>query len=81
MMVIHAEVDMHRNDNEQKVLAFLEEVGDFVSPTKIGLAVGGKTSGGLHRHSAWASPICKRLLKNGLVTRNEKGWYKYVSNH
>ena len=58
-------------ENERKVLEYLKQPArGYTSPTKIGREVGG---GG--RHSAWASPICKRLVSKGLATRNERGWY------
>ena len=68
------------SDNEQRVINYLADdmEGKFVSPTQIGHIVGGKrNSGDSYRHSSWASPICKRLVSKGLLTRSDKGWYKY----
>ena len=44
--------------------------GEWISPTKIGNAYRP------HYHSAWASPRCKALVKQGLLERNDKGWYR-----
>ena len=64
---------MKLTNNEQWVLDYLKGK-DYVSPTEIGkihaLAVG---SYSFTHHSAWASPICLRLVKKGLLLRNEKG--------
>lgn len=66
--------------NEQNVLDYLKQwPNDFISPTQIGHNVGGQVLGYYgwqYRHSSWASPICKRLVKKGLVERSDKGWYK-----
>ena len=63
-------------ENEQKVLDYLKSQPRMVSPTEIGMKVGKRTASGLLRHSAWASPICKRLVQKGLVERFANGWYK-----
>ena len=65
-------------ENERLVLDYLKSQGRLVSPTVIGLQVGGRTSSGLKRHSAWASPICKRLVEKGLAQRDNDGWYKFL---
>lgn len=58
--------------NQFAVLAYLcEKQPQFVAPTEIGREVGGNG-----RHSAWASPICKRLVDLGLVNRSPDGHYK-----
>jgi len=62
--------------NETKIMAYLEGMSDFVSPTEIGFGCGGLTSSGRPRHSSWASPICMRLVKKGLLVRSDHGWYK-----
>ena len=62
--------------NKLKVYNYLKDKGGYVSPTEIGLKVGDCTKSGLQRHSAWASPICKRLQAMNLVIRNDEGWYK-----
>lgn len=52
---------------------------DWTSPTEIGneysyyLGVPGY-------HSSWASPKCLSLVKEGLLERNKRGWYKLVGN-
>lgn len=60
--------------NESIVLEYLAAQPDglWTSPTQIG----NDLSGG-KRHSAWASPICKRLTERGYVERNNScGHYK-----
>lgn len=66
--------------NQRKVLAYLREVNCWASPTEIGNIVGGRSTGRLRllRHSAWASPICKRLVTLELVERNEQGHYRII---
>jgi len=70
--------------NEQRIVDFLSNdsfcpKSAWVSPTVIGEVVGGLMlpgySGGL-RHSSWASPICLRLVRFGLLERNTKGHYR-----
>jgi len=51
---------------------------EFISPTEIGVEVGGKTKSGLTRHSAWASPKLKKLVRWGYVVRNSRGHYKFL---
>ena len=63
-------------ESEQKILEFLRERNEFVSPTEIGLEIGGITKSGLIRHSNWSSPICKRLVIKGLLERSKNGWYR-----
>ena len=58
-------------ENKERVLEYLRQNFDrYVSPTEVGEEVGGG-----NRHSAWGSPLCKKLVAEGLATRNEKGWY------
>lgn len=63
-------------DNETFILSYLYG-RDYTSPTEIGRAhaemFGIKS---LNHHSSWASPICKRMVKKGLLIRNDKGHYK-----
>jgi len=60
-------------NNEQWVLHYLEECKpNFLSPTHIG----GQFRKGLH--SAFASPICKKLVEYGYAERNIKGHYKFL---
>jgi hypothetical protein len=63
------------------IIAFL--VGkDWTSPTEIGRMYTeyGIREGFLDKwklyHSSWASPKCKRLVEEGYLERNEKGWYR-----
>lgn len=49
---------------------------EYVSPTEIGLAVGGLTSSGRKRHSSWASPKLGKLVRWGFVERSSNGHYK-----
>ena len=62
---------------ESEILQFLESHEGYHSPTEIGGIVGGRTSSGILRHSAWASPKCKRLVKKGYITRNLNGHYEF----
>ena len=56
---------------EHDVFTYLKGKSKWTSPTVIGREVGGG-----NRHSAWASPICLRLVELGLVVRHDCGWYK-----
>ena len=62
--------------NEKKILDYLKGMKVFVSPTEIGNGAGGLNKNGVLRHSAWASPICLKLVKKGLLERSEYGWYR-----
>lgn len=67
---------MKLTKNEQWILDYLKGK-DYVSPTVIGKSHASVTgSAGFTHHSSWASPICLRLVKKGLLVRNEKGHYK-----
>ena len=57
-------------ENEQRVLEYLKGK-DFISPTQIASALTLQDY-----NSAWASPICKRLINKGLLQRNDRGWYR-----
>lgn len=70
--------DIQLTKNEQKVMAYLKGMDTFVSPTEIARGVGGKSASGLPRHSAWSSPICKRLVEKGLLERSNDGWYRPI---
>ena len=49
---------------------------NYVSPSEIGVEVGGVTKSGIKRHSAWASPKMKKLVSWGFVERSSNGHYK-----
>lgn len=42
----------------------------WISPTEIGKVVGGEK-----KHSSYGSPICKKAVELGLMTRNDNGHY------
>lgn len=68
---------MMKVKTKKRVLDYLTEKSPaWVSPTEIGYEVGGLTKIGSQRHSAWASPICKRLVQDGCVVRNSRGHYR-----
>lgn len=46
---------------------------DWISPTEIGREVGG-----FGKHSSYGSPICKEMVKQGLVERNDRGHYRLL---
>lgn len=65
-----------RISNEQWIAEYLQGK-DYTSPTVIGKAHAMAFNIlSLNHHSAWASPICKRMVKKGILIRNEKGQYK-----
>lgn len=61
---------------ELKTIEYFKEISSaspfnyypWVQPTTIGRMFGG--------HSAIGSPICKSLVKKGILIRNEKGHYR-----
>lgn len=60
------------------ICSFLEGK-DFTSPSVIGRAhadAHGIRSG--NHHSSWASPICKRMVAEGLLERNQDGCYRLL---
>jgi len=57
-------------NNERAICAVVEH--KWTSPTDIPKLIWP----GTRRHSAWASPICLRMVKKGYLERNERGWYK-----
>lgn len=74
-------MEIKLSENEKNVLDFIKSVQpDWVGPNRIGLQVGGLSSGGIQRHSAWASPICKRLVDKGLLERDTLGHYRPVGS-
>ena len=64
---------------DEFILEFLKG-RDFTSPSTIGEAYGRYKHGDHHYktgyHSAWASPRCKRMVRNGELLRNELGHYR-----
>jgi len=59
-------------ESERAVMLLLTRPGvGWMSPTQIATALHPQTG----RASSWASPVCKRPVKRGLVIRNERGWY------
>lgn len=65
-----------RISNEQWISEYLKNK-DYTSPTEIGFAHAKafNLSSRTH-HSAWASPICKRMVEKGILVRNKEGKYK-----
>ena len=62
---------------DEKILVYLKsKYPDWTSPTSIGVIVGGLTRFGQPNHSAWACPRLKRLMKQGLVEKNERRHYR-----
>jgi len=71
--------------NQAEIMMYLYNRNYYTSPTEIGNEVGGYVIGADYssgykqlRHSAWASPICLRMVKMGLLKRNKRGWYKRI---
>ena len=69
--------------NEQGIVDYLDGCrGVWISPTDIGQIVGGMTGEDSLkprlRRSSWASPICKRLVRFGLLERNASGHYRII---
>ena len=62
------------------ICSFLEGK-DFTSPSVIGRAHA-DAHGILseHHHSSWASPICKRMVAEGLLERNQDGCYRLLKS-
>jgi hypothetical protein len=63
---------MKLSENELNICQYLAYNRDWISPT----IIGGSCGPNPNSHSAWASPICLRMVKKGLLKRNKKGWYK-----
>ena len=65
-----------RISNKQWISEYLKNK-DFTSPSEIGRAHAKafNLSPWTH-HSAWASPICKKMVAEGILVRNENGKYK-----
>ena len=60
-------------EQQKRVLDYLRIYKDrWISPTEIGHELWPPAG-----HSAWASPKCKILVRDGFAKRNKKGWYKF----
>ena len=59
---------------EREVVLAVWKEGGWVGPTRIATLVRG-TPG---VHSSWASPICQRLVRQGILRRNHRGHYQVV---
>lgn len=58
--------------NQKLVYDYLGHyLGVWFSPKQLG-----RTLRGLADNSNWASPLCLKLVKEGLVERSPKGWYR-----
>ena len=64
-------------ERDVRVLSFLrgksKTAEGFISPTRIAQEVQSPK-----HHSAWASPICLKLTKMGLIMRNSNGHYQAI---
>jgi hypothetical protein len=64
---------------QEDILDYLnrpENIGKWISPTKIGNAIHPSAISG----SSWASPKCLRLVDMGKLERNDKGQYRNWGN-
>lgn len=66
---------MKLTKNQQWIIDYLRGK-DYVSPSVIGFAHAKNFGYSLNHHSSWASPICLKLVKMGILLRNENGHYK-----
>lgn len=66
---------MKRTKNEEWIIAYLKDK-DYVSLSAIGLEHARTFGYGGAHHSCWASPICLRLVRKGVLIRNDRGHYK-----
>ncbi len=70
---------MRLTNNQLAVLNYLRNyvvLDGWARPTRIGVVAGGRTSGGLYRHSAWACRILRRLVGLGFAERRDPGMYR-----
>lgn len=66
---------MKLTKSEEWIISYLKGK-DYVSPSVIGKTHPQAFGFSETHHSSWASPICLRLVKKGLLLRNDKGHYK-----
>ena len=59
------------------ICSFLKDK-DFTSPSVIGRAHADARGIRSGNHHSWASPICKRMVDDGLLERNSKGHYRLL---
>jgi Fe2+ or Zn2+ uptake regulation protein len=67
-------MEMKMSEKKERVLRYLREKGDWAKPTEIGdeaIPHSEFTTG-----SSVASPVCKALVKEGLLERSERGHYR-----
>jgi len=65
---------------QQWMLNFLKvHSNEFVSPTYVGRSYGHYVLNTPGHHSSTASPTLLKLTKMGLIERNKKGHYKYIT--
>lgn len=67
---------MRMEEKIKKATEYMKRVAisqgrDWISPTEIGEEVMGG-------HSAVGSPICKKMVEQGIVERSEKGHYRLL---
>ena len=75
-------MDKKLTDDEYRVYKIIQsKMPDWVSPTRIGMSIGGITLGGLQRHSSWASPICVRLVGRAIIQRTSTGQYATIRQY
>ena len=70
ILIIVVEARMKYAEKIEIVIKYILSLEDrkFVSPTEIGGLFGG--------HSSIGSPLCLRMVKQGLLVRNDKGHYR-----
>lgn len=67
---------MRMNEKIDKAMKYMQRVAisqgrDWISPTEIGNEVMGG-------HSSVGSPICKKMVEQGLAERNDNGHYRLI---
>jgi hypothetical protein len=66
---------MKREEKKKMIMEWMDNhgVGEWVSPTEIGMEVFGLYSA---EASSVASPLCKELAAERLLERSKRGWYR-----